>query len=84
MTWTKVASLTTLRMMMVWDEATDAVVTVEVVVVAVAMVAVVAMATVWTEMEALLPLVIQALLRAVPTHRLMVTWMTMLNSCTTT
>ena len=84
MTRMKVSSLTTLRTVMVWDEAEDTVVAAEIVVVAVAVVAMVAMATAWTEMEALLPLVIQALLRAGPTHRPMVTWMMMLNSCMTT
>ena len=81
MTQMKVAYLTTLRMGMVQDEAEDAVVAVEVAVVDVAMVAMVVMATALTQVEALLPLVIQALLRAGPTHRPMVTWMTMLNSC---
>ena len=77
MTQMKVVSLTTLRMEMVQDMAEDMVVMVEVTAVDVAMVA---MATAPTQVEAPPPLVIQALLRAGPTHRLMVTWMTMLNS----
>ena len=51
MTRMKVASLTTLRMGMVQDEAEDVVVAVEVTAVAVAMVAMVVMATAPTQVE---------------------------------
>ena len=80
MTQMKVASLTTLRMAMVQDKAKDAVV-MAAVMVAVVVVAVVAVVVAQIEMEAVLPPVTQALLKAGPTHRPMVTWMTMLNSC---
>ena len=68
---------------MVPDEVEAAVAMVVVVVEDMAVVAVVAMAA--TQMQvALLPLLIQALLRAGPTCRLMETWMMMSNFCTIT
>ena len=76
------AFLTTLRMVMVQDRVEDVVV-MAAVVVAMDVVAM-AMVIARIEMEAVQPPVTQALLKARLTHRLMVTWMMMLNSCTIT
>ena len=75
MTQMKVASHTTLRMVMVQDTAGDMVVMAEVTAADVVMGIVVAVATTATLVGEPTPLVIQTLLRAAPTPRLMVTHM---------